>query len=425
MGHNHSPQDAAHLKEAMDEDKDDLYLADANSERSTAKMDVDVPPVEKDDPLAFSVDSVDSTMDFDGDGFFLSGEAGATLYRDSGLRLSGAGYFDRTAEEHSPPDTSPNRSSVNQQESADSGLLDNESINLSSVLSNALSIDSAIADDLANVLSFDLRNSLPKISINRKSRKTKDKLSKRLKDSSINHPSKSKPSNNNHKAPPLASDSLFDEYGMELIRWFKPSQIQGIPPDRLIVYNTRKQFSHIRKLKPHNFPFLHTDDTWVDEGTCVISIAGLDPAESHMPAVWGVHFGHESRYNLWRPVRSELPHNEKSGYINAMQCTLGFVRSTTFLIDRDIHTVIIRNSSPWLTRAMTGGLELYNYGYHLPWMEGHQMLYLPDLLLFVDMMQDMTDHETKPLEFRFWCVEPEANREAIELAQRVYAGSRK
>ncbi|EHK46006.1 uncharacterized protein TrAtP1_013093 [Trichoderma atroviride] len=127
---------------------------------------------------------------------------------------------------------------------------------------------------------------------------------------------------------------------------------------------------------------------------------------------------------MWRPVRSMLPHNKKSACIYAMQNTLGFVHTKIFRVDADIHTVIIRTSSPWLMRAMTGGLELYNYGCHLPWLEGHQLLYLQDLRRLVGLMQSMTDHGTNPLKFRFWCVEPEANREAIELAMRVYNGSR-
>ncbi|KAL7900539.1 hypothetical protein HDV63DRAFT_284821 [Trichoderma sp. SZMC 28014] len=417
MGHNQSPQDSAHLSEAVNKDKDNLYLADADSKGSAAKRDDDAPPAENNDPLTFSVDSVDGKKYWDGDGFYLSGEAGGSLYRDNGFLLSGVEYLDRSAEEHNPPD----RSSVNPQES----VPDDGSNNLSNVLSNALSIDPAIADDLSNVLSVDLHKSLPKVSCNCKCSKTKGKLSKRLKDSSHAHPSKNKPSKDNHKAPPLASDSRFDENGMERIRWFKPSQIQGIPPDRLIVYNTRKQICHMRKLKPHNFPFLHTDDTWVDERTCVISIAGLDKAESHMPAVFGAYYGPKSRFNLWRPVTSELPHNKNSACINAMQYVLGFAHNEIFLMDPEINTVIIKNSSPWLTRAMTGGLELYNYCHYLPWMEGQQMLYLPELLCLVRLMKVMANHKTHPVKVMFWCVEPEANREAIELAQRVYAGSRK
>ncbi|KAK1242881.1 hypothetical protein MKX08_005693 [Trichoderma sp. CBMAI-0020] len=445
MGHNHSPQDTAHLNvamdednvqdaprlneamdednvqdtahlnEAMDEDKDDIYLADADSEGSTVKMDLGTSPVENIDPMAFSVDSVDSTIDLDGDGFFLGDVGMSTFYDDKGYPLSDSTQrrsqrrpARRTAEEHSPPNIS------DQPRSPLRELLNDGFNNLSNVLCRGLSIDPAQAGDLANRLSANTPISHPI-----------DQLGEQLNDLSINRPSDNEPGNDTHRAPScIASDSGFDEFGMELIRWFKPSQIQGIPPNRLLVYNTRKQFSHVRKLKPHNFPFLSAGDTWVDEGTIVISIAADDRAEHQMPVAWGVHFGPDSRLNMWRPVRSMLPHNKKSACINAMQSTLGFVHTKIFCVDPEIHTVIIRNSSPWLTRAMTGGLELYNFGCHLPWLEGHQLLYLQYLRRLVGLMQSMTDHGTNPLKFRFWCVEPEANREAIELARRVYAGSR-
>ncbi|PNP43091.1 hypothetical protein TGAMA5MH_05024 [Trichoderma gamsii] len=412
MGHNPSPQDAAHLSkamdedniqdaaalnEAMDEDKDDIYLADADSEGSTVKMGSVTSHVENNDPMTLSDDSVDSTVDLDGEGFFLGNEARTVFYGDHGFLLSSSAHRRsrrppprRTAEQHSPPNIPHSRSFSSQQNSAVSGPANNGSNTLSSA---------AQADDLANRLednrlSFGINNGLPTVLTNRESSQPVDQLGEQLNDLSINHPSENESSNESHKAPShSASDSGFDEYGMELIRWFKPSQIQGISPDQLLVYNTRKQFSHVRKLKPHNFPFLHAGDTWVDEGTIVISIAAHDRGENHLPVAWSVHFGHESKFNVWRPVRN-------------------------------IHTVIIRNSSPWLTRAMTGGLELYNYGYHLPWLDGHQLLYLQDLRNLVNVMQSMTDHGTNPLKFRFWCVEPEANREAIELALRVYAGSR-
>lgn len=452
MGHNPSPQDAAHLSkamdedniqdaaplnEAMDEDKDDIYLADADSEGSTVKMDSVTSPVENNDPMTLSDDSVDSTVDLDGEGFFLGNEARTVFYGDHGFLLSSSAHRRsrrppprRTAEQHSPPNIPHSRSFSSQQNSAVSGPANNGSNTLSSVISKGLSIGAAQADDLANRLednrlSFGINNGLPTVLTNRESSQPVDQLGEQLNDLSINHPSENESSNESHKAPPhSASDSGFDEYGMELIRWFKPSQIQGISPDQLLVYNTRKQFSHVRKLKPHNFPFLHAGDTWVDEGTIVISIAAHDRGEDHLPVARSVHFGHESKFNVWRPVRSKFPHNKKSGCIYAMQCALGFVHVKIFLEDPDIHTVIIRNSSPWLTRAMTGGLELYNYGCHLPWLDGHQLLYLQDLRNLVNVMQSMTDHGTNPLKFRFWCVEPEANREAIELALRVYAGSR-
>lgn len=455
MGHNPSPQDAAHLSEAMDEDKlqdaappdevmdedkDDIYLADADSEGSTAKMDPVTSPVENDDPMTFSDDSVDSTVDLDGDGFFLSNEDRTGYYRDYGFLLSSSAHHTtrrpsrsphrRTAEQHSPPNIPFSRSFSIQQDSAVSDPLTKGANILSSVLSNGLSIGAAQADDLANRLEDDrlsvgIDNGLPTLFTHRESSQPVDQLGEQLNDLSINPPSENEPSNDSHKAASrAASDTGVDEHGMELIRWFKPSQVQGIPPDRLLVYNTRKQFSHVRKLKPHNFPFLHADDTWVDEGTIVISIAAHDRGASHLPVAWSVHFGHESKFNVWRPVKSEFPHNKKSGCIYAMQCALGFVQVKLFLEDPDIHTVVIRNSSPWLTRAMTGGLELYNYGCHLPWLDGHQLLYLQDLRNLVNVMQSMTDHGTNPLKFRFWCVEPEANREAIELAMRIYTGSR-
>ncbi|EHK46007.1 hypothetical protein TRIATDRAFT_88613 [Trichoderma atroviride IMI 206040] len=325
MGHNHSPQDTAHLNvamdednaqgaphlneamdednvqdaplsEAMDEDKDDIYLADADSDGSTVKMDFDTPSVESNDPMAFSVDSLDSTVDLDGDGFFLGTQDRSAFYDDRGFLLSSSANRTsrrspscRTAEAHSPPNIPPGLSFLSQPSSAVSDLLNDGSNNLSSVLSRGLSIGPAQADDIANrlsanSLSFGLDNSLPNLFTNSESSRSIDQLGEQLNDLSINHPSENEPSNDSHKAPScIASDTGFDEFGMELMRWFKPSQIQGIPPDRLLVYNTRKQFSHLRKLKPHNFPFLSAGDTWVDEGTIVISIAAHERADGQMP----------------------------------------------------------------------------------------------------------------------------------------------
>lgn len=450
MGHNHSSQDAillneamdednrednvqdtSHLSEAMDEDKDDIYLADVDSQGSTAQMDFDAPPDENNDPMAFSVDSVDSIVDLNGDGFFLGNAAKTVFYDSSGFLISTSAHRRsrqppprKTAEEHSLSNILPGRSSSNQLSSPFSDL-PNDGYNLSSVLSNSLSILLDQADNLANRLSAGLNNDSPDLHTNRESSQPIDQLGEQLNDLSINHPNENEPGNDGHKSPScITSNSDFNDFDMEVIRCFKPFHIQGIPSDQLIVYNTRKQFSHLRKLKPHNFPHLSAGDTWVDEGTIVISIAAHDRAEAQMPVVWAVDFGHDSRFNMWRPVRSMLPQNKKSAYIDAIQNALGFVHTKIFLVDPDIRTVIIRNSSPWLTRVMTGGLELYNYGCNFPWLEGRELLYLQDLRRLVGLMQSMTDHGTNPLKFRFWCVEPEANREAIELAQRVYTGSR-
>ncbi|PTB41725.1 hypothetical protein M441DRAFT_138878 [Trichoderma asperellum CBS 433.97] len=123
-------------------------------------------------------------------------------------------------------------------------------------------------------------------------------------------------------------------------------------------------------------------------------------------------------------VGGNLPHSKKSANIYAMKVALDIIYNYFFRSQRESQTVIIRNSSPWLTRLMTGSFERYTHGYHLPWLQSRPLRYIVELQILLDFMKIMTNSTESPIKFRFWCVEPEANREAMDLAQRVYIGSR-
>lgn len=334
----------------------------------------------------------DSTAENNGDFLYLGNETETNMHRMDGLPLYWPGfYFNRhhPAVQHSPPSIQLNYMYA----------FHNPPNSPSSTPSNGLV--NGLVNGYAN-----------------------QQLAEQLNGLSINHHSENAPYGDNPEpALSIASDMGIDEHGYGLTRWFKPSLVRGIPPSQLLVYNLHKHISHIRKRKPPNFPVSTEGDTWVDAGSIVISIAGFDRGDMLTPVVWGVYFGLWSPLNQWGPVRAGDPQNKKAACICALQKALNIVYRKFFLLEPDFHTVIIKNSSPWLTRALTGGFEFYTNGYHIDWLEGHRLLYLNELEHLISFMKIMMDHESHQLKFRFWCVEPEANREAIDLAQRVYTGS--
>lgn len=424
----HFPQDATHLNGELD----DTSLGDADAEQSFGSMDADSPPVESTDDLngeevvghdqSWSDEDVSGmyfdhifddnnlTMDIDYDDLFADNEGGQGMYHGDGLFANGTGHhhvqddeYHESAEEHSPLNFQLDHPFYNLPDSQPSSIHGSQPNN----------VYSSFFSDLRNDYSNDPVNS----HVNDEPNQPIQQLSEQLNDLSIDHFGDDESENDSSEPSSfVASDEGIDEYGYELVRWFKPSLVRGIPPNQLLVYNPSKQISHVRKLKPTDFPSLTEGNTWVDEGTMVVSIEGLDEGEAG-PAVWGAHFGHLSRFNILGPVRSSLPQSKKFACIYALRKALDIIYRDFYLVEPAFHTVIIRNSSPWLTRAMTGSLELYNFGIHLPWLQGHPLLYTEYLDSLLDNIQGMVNSESTPLKFRFWCVEPRVNIEAMELAR--------
>jgi hypothetical protein len=160
-----------------------------------------------------------------------------------------------------------------------------------------------------------------------------------------------------------------DEFGFEVVRWFDPSQSKAhrdVPVGQLLFFNPVKNVTHLQTMESQKFARSPAKSIAADETTLVVSIAGRHRVDVHSPPVWGAYFGHSSPYNIWAAVSSEFPHNIHTADIESLRHALETIYMSFFLIDQDFRTIIIRNSSLWLTRAMTGGLELFLAGHDLP-----------------------------------------------------------
>ncbi|KAM0261495.1 hypothetical protein ACHAQJ_002176 [Trichoderma viride] len=216
---------------------------------------------------------------------------------------------------------------------------------------------------------------------------------------------------------------IFDSFGNELVRWFNPNESQahqGIPANWLVYLNVAKKVSHLRKMRPPNSSGLGSSIV-TDETTLVVSIAGR--YYRGRGAVWGVFFGYSSPYNIWGTVQPDLLQSLQAAEVESLRRALEVVYENFYLMDHDIRTVIIRNSSMWLTRAMTGGLELWRAGHDLPWLDGSPLLYTDELSDALDYIQNTMSKDIFPLQFKFWYTDAGSNADAMMLAQLAQEGS--
>ncbi|KAK3945758.1 ribonuclease H-like domain-containing protein [Diplogelasinospora grovesii] len=207
-----------------------------------------------------------------------------------------------------------------------------------------------------------------------------------------------------------------DECGEEIERLFDPrlsTEHRRVPESQLIVYNTMKQVSQLQWLDPR------ATGPVPDDFTLVIRIDGACRGNGTpgARAAWAVYLGPGSRYNAFDLLRPALPQTSSRAEIEALVQALRIVRDIT-KDDFRLQQVRILSDSEYLVNAM---------GRWIPeWIEaggrranGKPVAHYQVLKEIHEKLDDMTYGDDGGLDFKFWHISREKNREADALANQA------
>ncbi|KAI1140063.1 ribonuclease H-like protein [Hypoxylon sp. FL0543] len=208
-------------------------------------------------------------------------------------------------------------------------------------------------------------------------------------------------------------------YGDEIEREFDPrcSRLyRNVPRDQLVVYNPSKGVSQLQLRHPR------TGNIELDELTVVVSIDGACRGNGtpSARASWGVYFGPGSPYNECGVLDSTLPHTSTRAEIEALRQLLRIIQQE-LAWNVLLKNYYIRTDSDSLMRAMAELMEGWTAdgGRNA---RGQPVRHYQVLKEIHDRIDDMTYGDEGGMEFKFWHVPREQNREADALANAALDG---
>ncbi|KAL6858471.1 ribonuclease H-like protein [Trichoderma novae-zelandiae] len=208
----------------------------------------------------------------------------------------------------------------------------------------------------------------------------------------------------------------WDEYGQGSKRIFDPQSSplhRHVPADQLIVYNSTKRVQQLQEIHPY------TNQISVDIPTVVVSIDGAcrgngTPAAR---AAWGVYFGPQSPHNASGILDAALPQTSTRAEIEALSQALDIIRND---VSRDFSLLHyrIRTDSSYLVQTFSQWIESWidNGG---KTSRGKRAAHFEVLKKIHERLDDMTYGDDGGMEFKFWLVPREENKEADGLANEA------
>ncbi|KAI6085181.1 ribonuclease H-like domain-containing protein [Hypoxylon rubiginosum] len=211
----------------------------------------------------------------------------------------------------------------------------------------------------------------------------------------------------------------YDEYGEQIRRQFDPlcsPMYRHVPKNQLVVYNPVKNVSQLQMRHPR------TGVIEPDRLTVVLSIDGACRGNGTPTAraAWGVYFGPQSPHNASGLLDPTLPQTSSRAEIEALSQALRIIR-TTISADYTMTRFRIRTDSEYLMKALSLWIEgwIENGGRRA---QGKPVAHYQVLKDIHERLEDMEYGEDGGMDFKFWHVPREKNREADALANQALDG---
>ncbi|PTB40353.1 hypothetical protein M441DRAFT_59125 [Trichoderma asperellum CBS 433.97] len=206
------------------------------------------------------------------------------------------------------------------------------------------------------------------------------------------------------------------EYGEEFERIFDPRNSpthRRIPADQLIVYNSTKRVQQLREMNPL------TNQISIDRHTVVVSIDGAcrGNGTSLARAAWGVYFGPQSTYNSNGTLNPTFPQTSTRAEIEALSQALEIIYKDISK-DFSLQRYHIITDSSYLVQTFSERIQTWikNGGKN---SKGKKAAHFDILKKINDRFNDMTYGDNGGMEFKFWQVPREENKEADVLANEA------
>lgn len=204
-----------------------------------------------------------------------------------------------------------------------------------------------------------------------------------------------------------------NEYDEELERVFDPRLSPAhrrIPADQLIVYNSAKRVQQLREMNPR------TSQMGIDRHSVVVSIDGACRGNGtpSARASWGVYFGPQSTHNSCGILDPTLPQTSTRAEIEALSRALDII-CDSISKDFSLQHYYIRTDSSYLAKTFSEWIQnwIENGGKN---SEGKRPAYFGTLKKIHERLDEMTYGDDGGMQFKFWHVPREENKEADALA---------
>lgn len=218
-------------------------------------------------------------------------------------------------------------------------------------------------------------------------------------------------------SPGNLGDGSLDEFGEEIRRRFDPlysPMHRDVPESKLVIYTPSKKVSQLQVKHPR------TGSIELDIPTVVVSIDGACRGNGTPSArgAWGVYFGPQSPHNANGLLDPSYPQTSSRAEIEALLQALNIIQRD---ISKDMSLIEIRikSDSLYLVRAMSEWIEgwIENHGRN---DEGRPVKHYAALKGIHERLDEMEYGDDGGIDFKFWHVPREQNREADELANQAF-----
>ncbi|KAM5342061.1 hypothetical protein ACJ41O_015092 [Fusarium nematophilum] len=210
-----------------------------------------------------------------------------------------------------------------------------------------------------------------------------------------------------------------DELGEEITRRFVPSYSpmhRGVPGHELVAYNLSKKVSQLQVLHPR------THAIEPDRPTAVVHIDGACRGNGtpSARAAWGVYFGPESPLNASGLLDPDIQQTSTRAEIEALSQAVRIIQRD-IMQDISLQQIYIASDSAYLVEAMSQWIEgwIENNGRN---NEGRRVAHYEILKGTHELLDELTYGDDGGLDFKFWHVPREENREADMLANSALDG---
>ncbi|KAF5019429.1 hypothetical protein F66182_8558 [Fusarium sp. NRRL 66182] len=211
--------------------------------------------------------------------------------------------------------------------------------------------------------------------------------------------------------------SPVNKHGQEIIRRFDPACSYmhcDVPKRQLVTYNAFKGISQLQTISSR------TGTVVKDSSTAVIHIDGACRGNgTHFAqGAWGVYFGPQSPFNWCGLLPWNAPQTSSCGEIMALIRALDIIEDE-LATDFSLRRIIIVSDSLYLVRAMSEWMDTWidNRGRKT---DGQRVAHWGAWKSIRHRIDDMTYGENGGLEFKFWHVARDSNRDADELARSAF-----
>lgn len=182
--------------------------------------------------------------------------------------------------------------------------------------------------------------------------------------------------------------------------------------DQLIVYNPAKRVQHLRQISG--------GQVGVDGYSVVVSIDGACRGNGTRSAraAWGVYFGPQSPHNSCGMLDKSLAQTSTRAEIEALSRALDIIRND---VSRDfsLQHYYIRTDSSYLANTFSEWIRswIQNGGKNF---KGKRPAHFGILRAIHERLDDMTYGDDGGMQFKFWHVPREENKEADALANEAF-----